>query len=266
VTAGPPSPDPWAPLPDKYVSPARRLRPRTLLVITIAGVLLLAGFGYAVGSLFDSGDPRPNSSPGKGAIPPWRSSTPAPSLTPTPSATPAPSGSTASPSDFATIADVCALLPRNTMTRLVGKAKDVPDSDPPTWRCSRYHEQDVGGDTLARDVEFDITLGPTATSSSATFAELREEARTRSSGSSYFGAEFGPIKNVQDVGAEAYYQYESEQFYSGTGIVVTRVRNAIIEVDYGGYTGSLKTKRMADKTARSGAIEITRGVIKALIK
>jgi hypothetical protein len=124
----------------------------------------------------------------------------------------------------------------------------------------------VGGDTLARDVDFDITLGSTAASSSTTFAELREEARTRSSGSNYFGAEFGPVKNVPDVGDEAYYQYESEQFDAGTGIVVTRVRNAIIEVDYGGYTSSSKTKRMADRTARSGAIEITRGVIKALIK
>jgi hypothetical protein len=244
------------------VSPARRLRPRTLLVITIAGVLLLAGFGYAVGSLFDSGDPRPKSSPGKGAIPPWRSPTPAPSPTPTPSA------STASPPDFATIADICALPPRNTMMRLVGNAKDVPDSDPPTWRCSRYHEQDVGGDTLVHSVEFDITLGSAAASSSTTFAELREEAHTRSGGSNYFGAKFGPIKNVPDVGDEAYYQYESEEFDAGTGIVMTRVRNAIIEVDYGGYTSSSKTTstRMADKTARSGAIEITRGVIKALIK
>lgn len=260
MTVGRPSPDPWAPLPDKYVSPARRLRPRTLLVITIAGVLLLAGFGYAVDSLFDSGDPRPESSPAKGAIPPWRSPTPAPSPTPTPSA------STASPSDFATIADICALLPRNTTTRLVGNEKDVPESDPPTWRCSRYHSHDVGGDTLVHNVEFDITLGSTATSSSATFAELREEARTRSNGSSYFGAKFGPIKNVPNVGDEAYYQYESEEFDAGTGVVVTRVRNAIIEVDYGGYTRSPKTKRMADKTARSGAIEITRGIIKALIK
>jgi hypothetical protein len=262
VTSGRPSPDPWAPLPDKYVSPARRLRPRTLLVITIAGVLLLAGFGYAVGSLFDSGDPRPKSSPGKGAIPPWRSPTPTPIQTPTPSA------STTSPPDFAKIADICALLPRNTTMRLVGNGKDIPDSDPPTWRCSRYHEQDVGGVTLAHNVDFDITLGSNAVSSSTTFAELREEARTRSNGLNYRGAKLGPMENVPDVGDEAYYQYETEGFDDRTGIVVARVRNAIIEVDYGSYTYSsdATSTRMADKTARSGAIEIIRGIIKALIK
>jgi hypothetical protein len=49
-------------------------------------------------------------------------------------------------------------------------------------------------------------------------------------------------------------------------IVVARVRNAVIEVDYGGYTSSsdLTSKRMSEGTARSGAVELTRGVIKAL--
>lgn len=54
----------------------------------------------------------------------------------------------------------------------------------------------------------------------------------------------------------------------GHGVVVMRLRNAIIKVEYGGYTSSpnFDSKKMADGTARSGAVEIGRGVVKALAK
>jgi hypothetical protein len=261
VTTGRPDPEPLAPLPDAYL-PRRRPRPGILLVIAVAGVLLLAGFGFAVNSLFDSGDPK--AAPGKGGVPPSRSP-----VAPTPSASASPP---AARPGFTAIVDVCGLFPKSTMARLVGTAKDEEDSISSTWRCSRHRDQDVADRSVIRDAALDITLSPADDGEAATrdFAGRREDARTGRTWT-VTGSEFGPMKDLHGIGDEAYYQYQSDSaekaiFNSGTGVVVTRVRNAVVAIEYGGYATSsgLKSKRMADATARDGAIEITRGVVKAL--
>jgi hypothetical protein len=271
VTTGRPDPDSMAPLPERYVPPARRLRPGTLLVIAIAGVLLLVGFGYGVDSLFDSGAPRANSAPRKGAIPPWRSPTPVPTPTPTPTPSATPTTPRPATSEFAKIVDICALLPKSTVARLVGKAKDEPDYSDPTWSCTRDHDYDEE----EREVDLGVTLSSVTSggtrAASEDFVERQQEARTGGKHDfELFDSTFGPVIELPGIGDEAFYQYKIEKqiFETGVGIVVTRVKNAIIEVQYGGYTssGNWKTKKMSEATTRSGAVEIARGVVKSLAK
>ncbi|RAY15888.1 hypothetical protein DPM19_09020 [Actinomadura craniellae] len=182
---------------------------------------------------------------------------------------------TSSGPEFTTVTDICGLLPAGVARRLLpGTAAPRPETSGRRWSCTRVAERRRGGETGQRSLTLRVELYEGAQDAADALARDRAAATPGAAGRA-FETGGGPLTALPGVGDEAFSRYAVSKVIgaAGRGAVHVRLRNAVVEVGYGGHDRPVgefglpdyeAQRPLPEAPARRGAEEAARAVVRAL--